>query len=292
MMPTILLTGATGFLGSHLLKAFLSNGCKVVVLKRSNSNIWRIESHIKEVATYDVDIQSIELPFKEHSIDIVVHTACDYGRNKISISSLVESNLVFGLKVLDASLKFNTTTFINTDTFLDKNLNLYTLSKRHFLEWLHMNSNEIQIINLKIEHMYGEKDDTKKLVPWVLSQLKDNTEEINLTKGEQERDFIYIDDVVSAYFILIKNLSKLKNFNQFEVGTGNFVTIKRFIEKIKEKFELISGTSKTKLNFGAIPYRKGEKMTINLDNSMLVSMGWIPKVDIDEGLKKVINDYN
>jgi CDP-paratose synthetase len=292
MMPTILLTGATGFLGSHLLKAFLINGYKVVVLKRSNSNIWRIESHIKEVATYNVDIESIELPFKEHSIDIVIHSACDYGRNKKSISSLVDSNIVFGLKVLDASLKFNTSTFINTDTFLDKNLNFYSLSKRHFLEWLHINSNNIHVINLKIEHMYGEKDDTQKLVPWVLSQLKENTEEINLTKGDQERDFIYIDDVVSAYIIIIKNLSKLKNFNQFEVGTGNLVTVKRFIKKIKENFELINGDTNTKLNFGTIPYRKDEKMTINLDNSMLISMGWMPKVDIDKGLKKVINDYH
>ena len=94
MQKTILLTGATGFLGSYLLEAFLQKGYKVVVLKRSTSNIWRIQDLITQIICYDVDIQPLENAFTDQHIDYVVHTACHYGRNedikKVKVGRCVE----------------------------------------------------------------------------------------------------------------------------------------------------------------------------------------------------------
>ena len=287
---TILLTGATGFLGSHLLEALIQQNYPVVVLKRSTSNIWRIANLSGEYKCYDVDIQPIEQAFKDQHIDCVIHTACHYGRNGDSISQIVESNLMFGLRILDACLKYRTCTFLNTDTLLQKHLNYYTLSKKQFVEWLVQQVDNIQIVNLKLEHMYGPKDDTTKLVPWVVSQLHRNLDEIKLTKGEQQRDFIYIDDVVSAYLRILENVSFLKKFNEFDVGTGRLITVRNFLEQLKEIYQSNFGSIDTKLAFGAIPYRNSEMMTVEVNNQGLVNLGWLPKTNLKEGLEKILKD--
>lgn len=286
----ILVTGATGFLGSHLLEALIGEGHSLVILKRSTSNLWRIAHLIDKCISYDVDIQPIQQAFEEQRIDCVIHTACHYGRNGDPISKIVQSNLMFGLRILDACLKFNTDTFFNTDTLLQKHLNVYTLSKKQMVEWLEQQADKIQIVNLKLEHMYGPKDDTRKFVPWVISQLQQNVPEIKLTKGEQKRDFIYVDDVVSAYLTLLEKAPFLARFNEFDVGTGQLVTIKSFIEQLTESIQVKFGKLDTKLTFGAIPYREGEMMTVDVKNQGLLDLGWLPNTNLKDGLFKTLND--
>lgn len=288
---TILLTGATGFLGSHLLEALLKKDYPVVILKRSTSNLWRIAHLAGQYKSYDVDTQPIEQAYEEQRIDCVIHTACHYGRNGDPIGQIVESNLMFGLRILDACLKFNTDTFFNTDTLLQKHLNVYTLSKKQLVEWLEQQVDKIQVVNLKLEHMYGPKDDTTKFVPWVISQLQQNVTEIKLTKGEQERDFIYIDDVVSAYLTLLEKAPGLARFNEFDVGTGQLVTVKSFLEQLKESYQANFGETATKLAFGALPYRNGEMMTVEVNNQKLLGLGWKARTSNEIGLKKILDSF-
>lgn len=287
---TVLLTGATGFLGSHLLEALLKKGHEVVILKRSTSDTWRIQDLIDQVVIYDVDTQGIELAFEQQHIDVVMHTACHYGRNDDPITQVVESNLMFGLRILDACLKYNTDTFFNTDSLLPRDLNVYSLSKQQFVEYLKQQSSQIKIINLKLEHMYGPKDDETKFVPWVLSQLKANVQEIKLTEGEQQRDFIYIDDVVSAYLTALEKTSGLVGFNEFDVGTGELVTVRNFLEQLKEIYEIKLGSTSTSFAFGAIPYREGEMMSVELNNQPLKALGWQPHMNSSAGIERIIKE--
>ena len=81
-MKTILLTGATGFLGSHLLKYLFKKRYEVVVLKRSTSDVSRITKIIDNVTTYNIDETPIELAFKSHKIDVVMHLATSYGKKQ------------------------------------------------------------------------------------------------------------------------------------------------------------------------------------------------------------------
>jgi nucleoside-diphosphate-sugar epimerase len=290
-LQTILLTGATGFLGSYLLEALVSKGHKVVILKRSTSNTWRIDNLLDQCVSYDVDTQPLELAFEEQHIDAVMHTACHYGRNTDPMTQVVESNLIFGMRILDACLKFNTSTFFNTDTLLQKHLNIYTLSKKQFVEWLKQASDKIKVVNLKLEHMYGPKDDTTKFVPWVLSQLKADVPKVKLTLGEQKRDFIYIDDVVSAYLTALDKSANLASFNEFDVGTGQLLSVKSFLQKLKKTYEASIGSSNTKLDFGAIDYRVGEMMIVEVNNQKLLDLGWVSKTKLEDGLMNIIKEY-
>lgn len=70
---TILLAG---FLGSYLLKSFIDSKFKVVALKRSSSNTYRINEHLNQVTLYDIDKCNLEEIFKNQRIDIVTN----YGR--------------------------------------------------------------------------------------------------------------------------------------------------------------------------------------------------------------------
>jgi CDP-paratose synthetase len=286
----VLLTGATGFLGSHLLDDLILQGHRTIILKRSTSDMWRLRNFEDKFISYDIDNTSIELAFKEHPIDIVIHTACHYGRDQSQNSEIAETNLMFGLRVLDASLRNGVKAFINTDTMLPRKLNAYSLSKKQFVEWLQVASEKIQIVNLKIEHMYGPKDDVTKFIPWVISQFQQNVSEIKLTKGEQLRDFIYINDVVSVYRTVFGKLHELNRINDIEVGSGRLISVKEFLTTLKDIYETKFSSVQTKLNFGAIPYRLGELMRVEIDNSALRALGWAPKIDLYHGIENILEE--
>ncbi|MDC0464296.1 NAD-dependent epimerase/dehydratase family protein [Pseudomonadales bacterium] len=288
---TILISGATGFLGSHLADALISRGYSVVILKRSTSNLWRIDHLMSSLKSYDVDLVKIESVFVENKIDCVIHTACSYGRQGESIEQIINTNVVFGLQILDQALKHNVKVFINADTLLGKNLSRYALSKSQFVDWLKNYSENLKVVNLKIEHMYGPKDDAKKLVPWVISKFEEQSPYIELTAGEQKRDFIYIDDVISAFILLIQKISILSQFNEFEVGTGKSVKVKKFLNALKKVYKAEINHMESELVFGAVPYRDGEVMEIKVNNSDLINLGWKPSVSMEKGLLNIIREF-
>ena len=285
---TILLTGATGFLGSHLLKALVNKSYEVVILKRSTSNMWRLKGFENTFKSYDIDQVPLQKAFEEQYIDTIIHTACVYGRKGESIQQILETNLMLGIELL------NTGTFFNTGTLLYKYLNYYALSKKQFEEWLQLASDKIQVVNLKLEHMFGEQDGNDKFTSWILNELQQEKNIIPLTAGTQKRDFIYIDDVVSAYLTCLEQAPQLKAFNDIEVGTGVLTPVKTFVILVKEVLEKLKGKPiKTQLNFGALPYREGEIMEPQVDNPILRSLGWKPKKSLEENIWNFVkNEIN
>ena len=286
----VLLTGATGFLGSHLLKALVNKDYEVVVLKRSTSDMWRLKGFENAFKSYDIDRVPLQTAFEEQPIDIVIHTACVYGRKGESIEKILETNLMFGIELLNTAINFNTRIFLNTGTLLDRQINAYALSKNQFEEWLQVASDKIQVINLKLEHMFGEQDGNDKFTTWILNELKQQKPTIPLTAGTQKRDFIYIDDVVSAYLTCLEQATQLKAFNDIEVGTGVLTPVKTFVTLVKSTLEKLKGSPiETQLNFGALPYREGEIMEPQVDNSVLCSLGWQPKRTLEENIWNFVN---
>jgi nucleoside-diphosphate-sugar epimerase len=289
MKETVLITGGTGFLGSHLVYTLLDQGYKIILLKRPFSNMWRINKLLPDLKIYDMVLQDIKAPFLENKIDIIIHTACCYGRRGESLSSIASANTSFGIEILENAIINKVDTFINTDTIFDKYFSPYTLSKRQFVEWLDFFSGDIKVINMKLEHMYGPNDDDKKFVSWLLQQLKENVEEIRLTAGTQKRDFIYIFDVVSAYLTVICDRLKLDRFNEFEVGTGKAIPVRDFVQELEKQYKFHNPKCKSRLLFGGVPYRKGEMMTAMVDTSGLTKLGWKPEYCFKEGIRDMLD---
>jgi CDP-paratose synthetase len=287
MCQRILMTGATGFLGSHLAKALLAQGYDVVALKRKTSALYRIESILSKITFYDVEELDFDSLFlKENKIDAVIHTATIYGRDGESSSEIFATNTIFPLSLLDAAIRADVKLFINTDTVLDKYLNVYALSKNQFMQWgrYFSQKNKIHFVNLRLEHFYGQGDDDSKFTSYVINNCILNTSSLKLTLGEQRRDFIYIDDAVAAYLVVLKSVNLLdERFVECDVGSGTTVSIREFVELVHR----MTG-SKTSLEFGAIPYREGEEMNSHADTHVLKSLGWYCKYSLEQGLKLII----
>jgi len=287
MKKKILLTGVTGFLGSHLAKNLLASGYEVVALKRKSSSLHRIASVASNIAFIDTDELDYEHLFRDcGKVDTIIHTATCYGRNDESVSEIFSANTEFPLRLLDAGNRAGVEVFLNTDTILDKYLNLYSLSKNQLLQWGKFFSihEKIRFGNIRLEHFYGPGDDSTKFSTYVINSCMENVPELRLTKGEQKRDFIYIDDVVSAYMVLLEKMDSLeKSFAEFDVGSGKSVPIRTFVEKVHRLAD-----SRTHLAFGALPYREGEVMHSEADISGLNALGWSCRYDLETGLKHVI----
>lgn len=285
-MVNILLTGATGFLGSSLLKKLILGPYKVIIIKRSFSNTSRIDECLPHIKYYNLDEIDIKDVFLENSIDVIIHTATDYGRKSINVIDTALTNLVFPLKLLIYGMETgNLKAFINTDTIIDKNTNPYSLSKHQFSDWLELYSKQLKCINIRLEHFYGFQDDTTKFISNIIYLILKNTRSIDLTLGEQQRDFIYIDDVVLGFMTILQSLDSLPSgYTDIPMGTGENISIRHCVETIKK----IAKNSVTHLDFGVLPYREHELMHSNTNIEKLLALGWAPKVFFQEGIKKTI----
>ncbi len=285
---TALLTGGTGFLGSHILTRLLSERIAVVLLKRTHSSLNNIENFINNpfLKIYDVDLIDVKDVFNENKIDVIIHTATDYGRNGF-LTEVLNSNLIFPLSIIQEAIKHKVPYFINTDTFFNKgdlkysHLINYSISKKLFLESIKEISSDIKIINMRIEHMFGVNDSINKFVPKIINKLVNNEPSIQLTDGFQKRDFIYIKDVVDAFYSILKSLSDYShpNFKTYDVGLGASMSIREFATTLKEKTNSISF-----LDFGAIPTKKDEIMDSFANSEDLKSLGWTPTYSIQEAI--------
>lgn len=290
MNKRILLTGATGYLGSHLASALLSAGHSVVALKRKSSSLRHLEPILSKISLLDLEGLDLSVPFDKYGkIDAVIHTATNYGRKGEDACQIVEANLDFPLRLMEAAAASGVGMFLNTDTALDKFLNAYSLSKAQFAEWgfYFSRQQKIRFINLRLEHFYGIGDDDTKFTTHVIKSCLQNVPELKLTLGEQKRDFIYIDDAVAAYLLLLEKQDSLTDwYMDFDVGSGEAVTIRRFAELVHQ----LTGST-TRLNFGAYPYRDGEVMLSQADVEPLHQMGWRCSHPLEQGLKMVIEGY-
>lgn len=290
-MSTVVITGTTGFLGSHLAKKFLQEGYEVIGLHRSQSNFWRFSEEKEKIVWFNIEGTSLDDIFKSREIDTVFHTACSYGRDGAGIKDLFESNFQFGIEVLQASINSGVKTFINSDTLLPKNVNPYSLSKSLFVEALEFFSSSIQVVNIKLEHMYGPLDDKTKFVPWLISTLISGEGEVLLTSGIQKRDFIYIDDVVSGFYQAFLKKEELSGFSNFDLCSGKFIKVRDFVELLARRIEEKFGKDVSKkMVFGAKEYRNNDIMAPQLFGRNLSEIGWKPEISLERGIDNIFKE--
>ena len=280
-MKTILITGINGYLGSHLAK-FLSVNYNIIGLEYSLENLFRIKDN--DFKVYSVENGIPDKLFTEQTIDIIIHTATFYGRENEAVKNIANANLFIPFDLLDKAIENNCNLFINTDTVLDRFVSTYALTKHQFQEWLYLRRKEIKVINMQLEHFFGPNASSSNFITVMLEQLKKNVAQIDLTLGEQQRNFVYIDDVCSAYETVIqKTIEITKPYTEFQVATNQLMSIREVMLYLKE---ITNSTSR--LNFGVIPYRENELMKSEIDNAVLLNLGWKPQNSIKIGLKKCL----
>ena len=233
----VLLSGATGYLGGRILRELIFAGNSVSVLVRPGSNLDKINEY-NNIDFFYTDPEEVERAFRVKKFDCVVHSATCYGRSGESGLEIVESNLLFPLHILENACKNKVDYFINISTSLPKCINNYSLSKKQFEEWgkSYSRFKRIRFVNLLFEHFYGPGDSPHKFTSHVFNSLMKNVDELDLTTGLQKRDFLYIDDVVSAFMAIFNANSKTDEFfTEFEVGSGTAISIREFVENANRR---------------------------------------------------------
>ena len=286
----ILITGGSGFLGSALAHHFQRLGHKVALLLRPGSRLNRFKDC--DIRTFNIcrcgTDEEIDYFVGNIAPHIIMHTACSYGLSDENLISLVDTNLRFGLLLLEATRSFkHPVTFMNAGTALEPTVSDYSLSKKQFDIWAKRfaaeSGGKFQFINVLLQHMYGPGDDPSRFIAHVLKACSENQPTLDLTLGEQSRDFVYIADVISAYATLVKQRHTLRQIEDIELGSGDALSVRELVETIHK-----ITNSKTLLKFGSIPYRPNEAMFCKANITKLNQMGWTPIYNFVSGIKEII----
>ena len=289
----IILSGATGFIGKHLLNRFDSDEVSVIAIVRKGSDISWLSGRpcVTHILDYqDADDWAILSAIQE--VDAVVHAATDYGGGIREIESIFLSNVVFPMKLLQLAVDKRINNFINIDSFFNTIQSTYTyksnysLSKKHFQQWgvAFSSTSCISFANVKLFHVYGPGDRQEKFVPTLVRDCLLGYD-IKMTSGEQVRDFVYIDDVVNAISLVAQSKHSI-GYSEYNVGSGVGTSIKSFSYLLNE----VCG-NKSALIFGALPTREGEFTHAVADTSSLVALGWSCRTTLDIGLRLTVSAY-
>ncbi len=286
----ILLTGATGFLGSALARYWHAAGHELVLPTRADSDTRRIAeiaSTAGLVRLAGVDGLA-ELVVRSRP-DAIVHTAASYGRRGETALAISDANLRYGIALLQGVLDAPgpCVTVLNTGTVLAPQLGLYALSKTQFSQWgaalAAQSGGALRFIDARLQQMYGPGDDRSKFTTHVLEACRANEPRLALTAGEQRRDFIHVEDVVQAYDRILARRTEFAAADTIDIGSGVAPRMRDFVELAKH----VTGAS-TELDFGAVPYRPNEAMLCVADITRLKALGWTPRFDLEAGLRQTL----
>jgi len=281
----VLLTGATGFLGSRVVRELLARGHRVSALRRETSNPWRLEQAANAITWHSFDDRGIGEALRTNLIDAVVHMATTYGRHGERVSEIVQTNLALPIRLVEQAVASQVGVFVTTGTSLSPDVSEYALSKYQFGVWAQRmtSGTSTRFVDAAIELMFGPMDDDWKLVPMLVRRCLEGDGPIDLTPGEQRRDLVYVDDVARAICLLAED-SRAQG--RLEVGTGQAISVRELALRVRDRSH-----SDAVLRFGALDYRPNEMMTYAADVRAMRSLGWTPQVTLDDGLDRTITWY-
>ncbi|MDO8603534.1 MAG: NAD(P)-dependent oxidoreductase [Candidatus Omnitrophota bacterium] len=299
----ILITGATGFIGANLTRHFLKKGSRISIFTRAGSNKWRIRDILKDVSEYSADLKDsarLKKIIKKIKPQIVIHTAV-YGGYSFQNDALkiTEANFAGTVNLVNASKGVGLELFINTgssseygikskpmkETDVLEPVNEYGVTKAAAFSYCHAAAKKehIPMVTLRLFSPYGYYEEKSRLVSFlILSCLKFTNPK--LSSSDSVRDFIFIEDVTSAYEKVIDNKNKVKG-EVFNIGSGKQHTVKDVVDIA---IKLTGG--KVKPEWGKTDNPRIEPLCWQADISKAKRLlNWEPKHSLRQGLEKDIN---
>lgn len=288
----VVLTGATGFIGKHLISELISKGCSIVAIVRPGSDISHLQKNNIPVHYYNGEYNSLFNFFVCEKPDGIIHLASLILVEHTSdqITELVNSNILFPTHLIEAAANADIKWFLNTGTFWQNYeakeyspVNLYAATKQAFedLAQYYFETKNINFVTFKLYDTFGPNDTRSKIFNlWLKSAI--SGELLEMSAGEQVIDISYIDNITAGYSELIhllsEDLGKKLCGKTFAIKTKERLTLK----ELAKVFEKVTG-KKLNIAWGRKSYRQREVM-IPWQQSEEIP-GWVPKVSLEEGIR-------
>jgi nucleoside-diphosphate-sugar epimerase len=307
----VFVTGASGFLGANLVRRLLSIGANVTALMRPHADAWRLSDLWDRIQIVEGDLASLSSEStgaRLGNFDIVYHLAA-MGLNQTMNDdvAMIQANVVGTYRALDFARRTGATRFVQMGTSgeygpceradeeqLPRPTGIYGASKASatILARAFSQRHDLAVVILRPFAVYGPYESGYRLVPYsILRSLRGTPVEIS--SGEQTRDYIHVDDVVQAAEVVAWH--PRAPGQTFNLCWGSETAIKDIVARIVA----LTGSSSPIL-LGTKPHIPGEMWkTSGSPRRASALLGWAPKTPLDDGLcatiewfKKHAAEYN
>ena len=299
-MKKVLVTGASGFVGSCLTRRLVSEGHDIHILVRASTDPWRLSDIRKNISEHSVDLRDSERLDKVVA-DIrpaVTYHCATYGgfSDQRDTRSILESNIIGTANLLKACERTGFEYFVNTGSSSEYGIKSkpmreedvpepredYGVSKAAATMFCRAESlaKQLPVVTLRLFSPFGPWDDPRRLIPYVIkSCLTGGTP--GLSSPDSVRDFIFIDDVIDAYVSVIRQPFRGEVIN---IGTGRQHSIGEVAAVIRS---LVADCPEP--TWGAVEKRRPEPSvwTANIDRANAL-FSWKPSIPFTEGLERTV----
>lgn len=280
----IIVSGATGFLGSRLCEMLAQAGKKVVALSSSMGDISGNEWWNK--------IPAGEIEHFYHCAgETFVPNSWNDPLRYIRVNALGTGSVLEFCRARKCSLTYVSAYVYGSEvsnpiseSTLPKPNNPYALSKRmgeELCEFYAANFG-VRVSVVRPFNIYGPGQKDNFLVPFILGQVKEG-KEIRVKDLEPKRDYIYIDDVVSC---IIKT-AEAKEFNIFNAGTGRSVSVRELIDEIQSA----AGTSLPVVSENTVRSNEISDTVADISRARTI-LGWLPSFSLRDGISRILKLEN
>lgn len=307
-MKKVLVTGADGFIGSHLTEMLLEKGYNVRALSQYNSfNSWGWLENINLKNNIDIISGDIRDPhFCKNitkDIDVIYHLAALIAIpfSYTSPESYVETNIKGTLNICQAAKENQISRLIHTSTSEVYGTAKYVpIDEKHPLQpqspysatkiaadaiaMSFYNSFDLPITIARPFNTYGPRQSARAIIPTIITQIASGKKEIKIGDISPTRDFNYVKDCCRGFIMLAE--SEMTIGETINIGSNSEISIEQILNLIKE---LMSSNVTFMSEDQRLRPKKSEVFRLLCDNKKIKDLiGYKPQVDIKDGLKKTI----
>jgi nucleoside-diphosphate-sugar epimerase len=294
----IWVTGASGFIGSHVVRLLMQAGCSVVAQLSPRARPWRLQAILDDLVVVRSDLADragLRAALADIRPDACIHLAWYTEPGKFADAPANVDSLIYSLILLEELIRVNCRQVVMAGTCAeyDPDLGYYREDSLTRPQTLYAAtklslglvgqkmaaSSGINLVWARPFFVYGPSEDERRLVSGLIKGLSGG-QECPLSQGDQVRDYLHVEDVASALWMLTHNQAS----GIYNVSSNVPITIRQLAETVGNELgrpELIQ--------FGKLPYREWEPMFMCGDNRKLRGIGWTPRFSLLEGVRHTID---